>query len=129
MRGAPFICVTVLSKATKLDCCRRSNRWRQAKIDSETLCLRAERKLEDRGGANALEHDAIHSYRTGRHHWHRGRDVDGHGYWRNSSRVRQKHGHLRRRRSLRRTVAVEECGRLVELPRPQEDQDRIRRGA
>ena len=57
--------------------------WRRAKIDNETFSLRAERKLEDRSGANALEPDALHAYRARRNHWHRRRHVDGHGDRRN----------------------------------------------
>src|SRR4029077_6834441 len=92
------ICATDSSRWITRDLFRnwmcRLNSERQR--EHEAFPLRADRELENCGGANALEHDAFHSYRTRRHYWHRGRDVDGHGYWRNSSRIRQKYGHLRR---------------------------------
>ena len=46
---------------------------------------------------------------------------------RHLDRIRQKHGRARRRCALRHAMAVEAGGRLVELPRPEKNQNRIRR--
>ena len=106
-------------------------RWRKiaeagSTAPHETFSLRAERELEDRGRANALEHDAFHAYRARRDHRHCRGDVDGHRPSAEFKSGLTKAWPFWRRRSLRRAVAVEERGRLVELSRPQEDQDRIR---
>ena len=56
-------------------------------IRHEAVSLRAERKLENRGRANAIEHDAFNAHRARRHHRHRRRDVDGHRDERDIHRV------------------------------------------
>src|SRR4030095_17262521 len=90
---------------------------------NEALSVRAERKLENRCGADAFEQDAINPHRAWRDHRDCRRDAHGHSDRRNPGWIQQKHGHFRRRCALRLAMAVEACGRLVELSRSQKNQD------
>ena len=71
---------------------------------------RAERKLENRRGADAFEQNALNPHRARRRHRDCRCDADGHRDRRNPSWIRQKHGHFRRRCALRLAMAVEACG-------------------
>src|SRR5258707_11044707 len=92
-------------------CCRCKIGWKPMPGPSnETLRLRAERKLEDCRGANAFEQNPLNAHRAWGHHRHRRGDPHGYCHWWNPDWVRQKHGRLRRRRALRRAMAVEARG-------------------
>src|SRR5437899_2060101 len=122
-RVEPCICATDSSRWITPDSLRSSICPLLHKHRHETPSIRAERKLENRSGANALESDALNTHRPRGDHWHYRRDVDGHRSERDLYRFRQKHGSSRRRRLVRDAMAVEASRRLVELPGPQKDQN------
>src|ERR1044072_8193273 len=77
---------------------------------NETLSVRAERKLENRRGADAFEQNALNPHCARRSHRDCSRDTDGHRDRRNPGWIRQKHGHFRRRCALCLAMAVEARG-------------------
>src|SRR6266508_1375032 len=77
------------------------------RFTNEAFSVRAERKLENRRGADAFEQNALSPHCPWRHHRDCCRDAPGHRDLRNPGWIRQKHGHFRRRCGLRLAMAME----------------------
>src|SRR5205823_5807053 len=93
-RVEPCICATDSSRWITLDSFRKSIcrlKWPR-QHPNETFSLRAQRELEDRSRANALEPDALNAHGTRGHYRDNRCHVDGHGRERHLDRFRQKHG-------------------------------------
>src|SRR5207247_10122760 len=90
-RVEPCICATASSRWITRVLFRSSTCLFPRKHQHETFSLRADRKLENRSCANALEPDAFNAHGTRRYHRHHRCHINGNCRERHLYRLREKH--------------------------------------